>query len=110
MSISLFPASTDKLPSDVSATTAAGTAALFSFLVGFSVMGPSGVELPRPTLPGVVGDRFCVLPLDVYTLRLLIVQYADSKAEGLFFTYSWQLAALEEQVLSWDQTLPVRRV
>ncbi len=73
-------------------------------------MGPSGVELPRPTLPGVVGDRFCVLPLDVYTLRLLIVQYADSKAEGLFFTYSWQLAALEEQVLSWDQTLPVRRV
>lgn len=49
-------------------------------------MGPPGAELPRPTLLGVRGDWAGVLPLDVYTLRLLMVQYADSKAEGLFFT------------------------
>ncbi len=66
-------------------------------------MGPPGVELPRPTLPGamegvgiaefaasvVVGWAAAgagLLPLEVYTLRLLMVQYADSKAEGLFCT------------------------
>lgn len=79
-------------------------------------MVPPGVELPRPTVLGAVEGVGAVtevaasvvvgratgaagvvvgvtaraaagvLPLEVYTLRLLMAQYADSKAEGLFFT------------------------
>ena len=48
------------------------------------------------------------LPELEYTFRELMVQYASLKAEGLFWTYSLQVAALEEQVLSWLQTWPAQ--
>jgi hypothetical protein len=58
--------------------------------------------------PGLAGDVLFDAPLLWYTLSELTDQYASTKAEGLFWTKSWHVEALELHVASVLQTLPAQ--